>query len=221
MRTHLPLFLVVAVGAFISSFVFWACFYIVGIKVSYEFKWRYFKAILKQDTEWYDSQSLNELPTEFHINITEIESSTGRTAAFIIYSIFSLAAGVGVAFGVGAVFTVAIFVCFPYTLSIWGYHAYIVGKETVEDEKVFKKSGASAEQALNSIKVVKAFGRENYEIGVFSNHLEEKKKNNSSYPLQFGIAFGLVETLRYVCTWFFLFMGGIFITSEVSFWNSS
>jgi ABC-type multidrug transport system fused ATPase/permease subunit len=148
--------------------------------------------------EWYEAQNISELPTEFHSNLAEIASSTGRTTAFIIYSISSLITGVGVAFMVGTVFTFAVLICIPYTLLVGGFQNYIIGKETVEDEKVFKKSGASAEQALNSIKVVKAFGRENYETGIYKNHLKENKNSVNSYSLKYGFAFGFLETIRYV-----------------------
>lgn len=110
------MFLVLAGGVFISSFIFCVAFYVIGFKISYEFKWRYFKAILQQDVEWYETQSINELPTEFHSNLAEIAGSTGRTTAFIIYSISSLITGVGVALMVGTVFTFAVLICIPYTL---------------------------------------------------------------------------------------------------------
>ena len=93
MRDLLPWFLALAGAILISSFIFCLCFYIIGYKISYEYKWRYFNVILQQDVGWFETQNVNELPTEFHSNIAEIEGSTGRTSAFVIYSIAALIGG--------------------------------------------------------------------------------------------------------------------------------
>ena len=45
------------------------------------------------------------------------------------------------------------------------------------------KGGANAEQALSSIKVVKAYGQESHELQKFKNHIgaDEKELKRSSY----------------------------------------
>ena len=70
--------LVVSTIQLISTTIFFFCFYIVGNKVAYEFKWRYLRALLLQDKQWYDSVQLEKLPTEFHYNIESIEDTAGK-----------------------------------------------------------------------------------------------------------------------------------------------
>ena len=71
----------------ISCLIFFVCLHLVGQKVSYEFRWRYMKSILTKDSEWFEDHNLEELPTQIHTNLNEIENSSGKTIGFITYSI--------------------------------------------------------------------------------------------------------------------------------------
>ena len=93
----------------ISCWMFFVCFHLVGQKVSYEIRWRYMKSILTKDvfflsTEWFEDRSLEELPTKVHTNLNEVENSSGKTIGFIIYSISAWISGVVYGLLFGAVF---------------------------------------------------------------------------------------------------------------------
>lgn len=67
--------------------MFYACLHLVGQKVTYEYRWRYMKALLTKDSYWFDEQNLEEIPGIVNTNLSEIESSSGKTLGNIIYSI--------------------------------------------------------------------------------------------------------------------------------------
>lgn len=93
----------------------------------------------------------------------------------------------------------------------------LLAKSKIETEKSFLQSGANAEQALNCIKVVKAFGQEDSEYRKFKKHLEQGKKDTRYYSWIYGISNGVLETTYYFGPAFALFIGGILLTSGVSF----
>ena len=64
----------------------------------------------------------------------------------------------------------------------------LLSKENEEIEKSYEKSGADAEQALMSIRVVKAFGQETSEIQKYINHLSQADKRIHRYSILFGLA---------------------------------
>ena len=105
--------------------------------------------------------------------------------------------------------------CIPYTLAVGGFQNYTIEKETDQDEIIYKKSGADAEQSLGSIKIVKAFGREAEEEHKYIKHLEVNEEIQNSYSKRYGLSFGLVETLRYLLPCYFFLIGGIFIVDQV------
>lgn len=171
---------------------------------------------MRQDVGWFESQDVNQLPTKYHSNIAQIEASTGRVAAFVVYSISAMIGGIGASFIAGPVYACCLLACIPFTLAIGGYQNYTLAKKIKEDEKVFNKSGADAEQSLGSIKIVKAFGRENYEYQKYEEHLSVDEASMNSYSKRYGLSFGLIESLRYVLTFYGLLIGGVFIVDHVS-----
>lgn len=68
------------------------------------YRWRYIRAVLRQDTSWYDKQNVEGIPTTIHKNLREVEVASGRTVAFILYSLGSVMSGAGITFGAGWVF---------------------------------------------------------------------------------------------------------------------
>lgn len=64
---------------------------------------------------------------------------------------------------------------------------------SAEVEKNYLKTGADVEQALNAIKIVKAFGQENYEISKYDKHLRADDKNQNKRAWLYGFSLGLLE----------------------------
>jgi ABC-type multidrug transport system fused ATPase/permease subunit len=69
-----------------TAMIYSFCFSMIGAKIINELKWRYLKAILSQESEWFDQRNLEELPSEIHANLKEVQGATGRTIAFIFHS---------------------------------------------------------------------------------------------------------------------------------------
>jgi ABC-type bacteriocin/lantibiotic exporter with double-glycine peptidase domain len=71
------LWLLLGIGIGTASFLTYISFAIIGDKVVRELKWRYLKAILTKEMEWFDQRNVNELPSEVFTNLTEIETALG------------------------------------------------------------------------------------------------------------------------------------------------
>ena len=216
MRDTVPWFLALAGSILVLWFIFCFWFYIVGFRLAYEFKWRYIKAILQQDVEWYESQDTNEIPSKYNTHIADVEASSGRNVALMIFGVGCLFSGILWSFLAGAVLACCFLLCIVYTWILGVIQTLIIEKKTKNEELVFHKSGADAEQALNHIKIVKAFGRENYESEKYKNHLETNKDELNKYSMLYGFSFGIVESLRYMFSFYGLLIGGVFIIVQVS-----
>ena len=59
----------------------------MGHKVSFEFKWRYIKAVLTKDIEWFDGQDVNSIAPEIFMNIDTVESATGIQLGYLFLSV--------------------------------------------------------------------------------------------------------------------------------------
>jgi ABC-type multidrug transport system fused ATPase/permease subunit len=103
----------------------------------------------------------------------------------------------------------------PYIFITGGFQEATLQRAVKEDEAAYLKSGADAEEALNAIKIVKAYGQETEELRKFQNHLDASDKITSSYAWYYGFAFGFIETITYFQCAFFVLIGGFFITEQV------
>ena len=74
--------LMVAGVLVVCSSIFVTCFHLVGQKVVYEIRWRYIRAILTKDTEWFESRNLEEIPSSIHANLIDIENGSGKQLDF-------------------------------------------------------------------------------------------------------------------------------------------
>ena len=148
----------------------------VGQKVAYEFKWRYLRALLLQDKQWFDNVQIEKLPTEFHYNLDAIEDAAGKSIGIILTGVGSLVAGLTTMFYFGYLFALFDSIIFLLMVSIFFFQLNISGKAEKREKEEFEMSGNESEQALNSIRVVKAYGQESSEIARFESHLDKGKK---------------------------------------------
>jgi len=166
----------------------------VGQKVAYEFKWRYLRALLLQDKQWFDDVQVEKLPTEFHYNLDAIEDAAGKSVGVILTGVGSLVSGLIILFFYGYLFALFSFLVFFLMISIFFFQIKITGKAEGREKEEFEMSGNESEQALNAIRVVKAYGQESSEIIRFESHLN--KSNHQLYEVIQFIGDGHKETRK-------------------------
>jgi len=197
-------------------FIFWVCLALVSKKVVYELKWRYMKAVLTQEAEWYEARRIEELPTQINTALSEVEMATGKTLGCAVYCLFNVVGGLAISFYVGATMALSMLVIIVYIL-VWGaFQSYAISKGDTIEDWIFIKSGASAEQALTAIKVVKAFGQEQHEVYNFERHLSKYDHIATKQAWLYGVGKGVLESSLYLASAYGFFIGGIFVASEVS-----
>ena len=84
-----------------------------------------------------------------------------------------------------------------------------------KQEKAFKKSSTLAEQALQSIKIIAAFGQEAKEEDRFSEPLEDARKSGIRFHLFSAIAYGLNNGAFMFIFAITLLFGSLFVTEGV------
>jgi ABC-type bacteriocin/lantibiotic exporter with double-glycine peptidase domain len=90
--------MMLAIANAVTSFITYISFAVIGDKAIRELKWRYLKAILTKEMEWFDQQNVNELPSGVFTNLTEIENALGSEISFIITAFTACISSVGYSF---------------------------------------------------------------------------------------------------------------------------
>jgi ABC-type multidrug transport system fused ATPase/permease subunit len=83
----------------------------------------------------------------------------------------------------------------PFMILTGASQNIVLVKIDKKNGDAYVKGGANAEQALSSIKVVKAYGQESHELQKFKNHIgaDEKELKRSSYL--YGLTQGLFGSM--------------------------
>lgn len=215
MRVWVWWWFIAAIIVFVSTTIAYISFSLIGIKTKYEIKWRYLKAILTKDAEWYESRNVNQLPSEVFTNLNEVQNATGIAIALILISSASIVAGVASMFYCSILLGLVNLIVAPYVIGCTGYQNLVLKKVDQKHNEAFIKSGADAEQAFSSIKVVKAFGQEQYETRKFENHLQNNVNEIKKVSILYGLSQGLIDSVILVGRSYSLLMGAIFTINEV------
>lgn len=136
---------------------------IVSHKASYELKWRYLKAILTKDAEWFDNQNVHKLPLDIYSNLDKAEHATGRTLGFVVFSLSACVTGMVAGFYIATYISMVNVIIIVFAAFVSGSESKATHETTQSQEKQYKLAGICASQSLGSIKVVKAFGQESQE----------------------------------------------------------
>jgi ABC-type multidrug transport system fused ATPase/permease subunit len=159
----------------------------------HELKWRYLQALMLKDVSWYDRQDVNQLPTEVYINLEAVERASGITVGFIMFSVSACTTGLIAAFYLGVYIGLLYSLIIPYVVVLVIYQNKNEEAKQRRLVKAYQKSGAHAEECLSSIKIVKAYGQEQYEVSKFESHLN-KSSEASRQSWQYGLSHGLIES---------------------------
>ena len=216
MRDRNYWFIVQAAGIWITWFIFLLWFSIVGLEVVYQLKWRYMKAILTKDSKWYEETDPKQLPYLVNLNLSEVQNATGKTVGIILFSISNSISCIIVWMISGMILWGWMLLIVPFSLLFYGFHLSILQKKFIEEEKVYAIWGSNAEQALSSIKVVKAFNQASFEYSYYERHINQNDKQRTRQSLIYGISSGFIESILTFPGWYSMLIGGFFITEGVS-----
>lgn len=86
----------------------------------------------------------------------------------------------------------------------------------MHEHEAFKNSGSDSQQALSSIKVVKAFGQENAETSKFDRHHEKRSEQIKSFSFKYGFSFAISDGVYYIEIFLLFVIGGTFSLNHVS-----
>jgi len=103
----------------------------------------------------------------------------------------------------------------PILLTIGGIFNTIMVRDAYKNELRYCKSNSNAEQALTSIRVVKAFNQEDKETKIYNKHLTHSKASETQQALLKGFGIGLIETFLYLVAFINTLIGCTFVRQNV------
>ncbi|CAI2367048.1 unnamed protein product [Moneuplotes crassus] len=215
------IFVIIGSIVWVLSFFFFSFWRIIAEKVGYEFKYRYLKSILQQESAWYDEKDPLELPSKISSECDKIEAASGEKFVMILNSMSQSLGGFAVAFTIGWKFTFAALGTFPFILFGIAIMACGIKVGYAKSVAAYAKSSSYAEQALNNIKVVSAFGQEKREIENYVSHLDEARRQGRVGKAIMAFSMGTFNLLMYLAYSLGLYFAGLFVHYKIYNHNRS
>lgn len=132
---------------------------------------RYLKAVLNQESAWYDQTNYLELPSRLSKEVDMIQAGIGQKYGQILYAIFMSVSGFVVGFYKGWLMAFCMLAIGPVLLVGMGIFGAIMQRNTLVVMQSYSQSAGYAEQALSAIRIVVSFGQEALEIQNYNTYL--------------------------------------------------
>lgn len=121
---------------------------------------RYLNALMNQETEFFERQQVEALPSKISEYFGAIAIGLGEKFANVVYCASSFVGGVVIAFWQGPVFAV-ICLCFtPLFMMVIAIFGIIAKKAQMRKLKQLEELGAHTEETLSALKLVISFAQE-------------------------------------------------------------
>ena len=170
-------------------------FAIVGSRQSTHFRREYMKAILRQDSAWFDSRSVSELPNSLTSDTIKIEKATGDKLAVVLFTSAMVVTAM----------VISVYQTLQLTLVGLAFAPLMVGglyvsNKTMErsaemDDRSYKKAGGIAEEALTEIKTVSAHNAQATESSKYTSALHSSYLSTlrSGFKIGSGLGFSIAS----------------------------
>ena len=209
------IFLLLGVGIYIVSHIFFTFWVIVSENVGYNFRTHYLEAILNQETAWFDTSNPQELSSKLSAQCASIQKATGEKFAQIIVSFATTLGGFLVAFIMGWKFAFVSLGTFPFILVTSYLLTMVMQQGYFDNLAAYSKSGGYAEQALNAIRIVAAYGQESRELDNYCKHLDTARTAGLKTFAKSAASYALFTFVMFACYSYNFYFGGIFVRDNV------
>lgn len=152
------IFSCVGVAVWIFSFVMYSFLLLFSEKVVKKTRTKYLESILKQDSSWFDTINPSELSARLSKESAAMSKALGEKMGTIILAYSMTIAGLTFSLSKGWSYSLAVMAAFPFMMISTAFMGKVMAQGSQETMKAYGQSAGYADQALNAIRVVAAFG---------------------------------------------------------------
>ena len=194
---------------------------VIGLLIEHRMKIDFFRAILVQDTAWYDVISPDKISTIYGEDTTNFIKSVGEGNHTLGNITGMMLGGFFLSFYYAAILTLVTLCVAP--LSVIGAVFFMWGMTAGEkgSKQSYIAAGSLAEQAICGIRTVKSQNGEAHEIEKYNEKIEAAKNEMLRYLLCMSTAFGLFMASMVFFYGFGFLFGAIFMKNKYTNVNTN
>jgi ABC-type multidrug transport system fused ATPase/permease subunit len=158
----------------------------------------FFAQILRQDLSWYDCNKEVDITTKLSDDLERVREGMGSKCSFVIQYVSTFIAGIVVGFITSWKLTLIVMVVGPFFIAASAYLATMTATSSAREQEKYGLANKVADQVLNNLRTVLAFGKQDYEIQRFDTALEAGRLLAMKKYLIMSVCLGIVFFLDYV-----------------------
>uniref|UniRef100_A0A0N5AV15 ABC-type xenobiotic transporter n=1 Tax=Syphacia muris TaxID=451379 RepID=A0A0N5AV15_9BILA len=183
-------FVYLGIGMFVAATAQVLTYLVASENTNDRIRRQFFKAVLRQDIEWYDKNQSGTLTTKLFDNLERIKEGTGDKIALLIQFTSQFFAGLVIALTYDWRLTLIMMSLSPFMILCGIFIANVMAKTTADESKNYAVAGAIAEEVLTSIRTVLSFNAQEYEYQRYSNALKKSMKDGIFKQVFVGLGTG-------------------------------
>jgi len=164
-------FLGIGVASFILSLTQNYTFTLMGEIISRNTRSAYFRALLKQETGFYDQNSTGKITAKLSSGIVLIQAGGAEKFGQAINFSSQFFVAVGVALYYGWKLTLVLLSVTPVLAIVGGIQTKLMATGTQKSQEVYVNAGQTAEEVMSGVRTVKSFTNEQKEVKRYENQL--------------------------------------------------
>lgn len=188
----------IGAGVFIASFIQTLCWELACERQVHQLRQIFFAQILRQDISWYDCNQGGDLTTKLSDDLERVREGLGSKCSLVIQYVSTFISGIVVGVITSWKLTLVVMAVGPFFIGTSAYLARMTANSSAREQEKYALAGGVADQVLNNIRTVLAFGKQNYEIHRFDAALEAGRLLAMKKYLILSICLGIVFFLNYI-----------------------
>jgi len=173
------------------------------------------QGILKQEIAWFDTINPGELSARIGKEVFAIQRALGEKIGIILLAVGMTIAGFSFAFIKGWLFSLILIASFPPLVVMMAIITKVMMSGFLQNMQSYGQSAGYADQAINAIKIVQAFGMEKSEIINYNTYLTKAKAAGIKSNLKGSIAVAFFFIIIYGTYSYAFYIGSLLVSEGV------
>lgn len=196
------------IAAFFCNWSATTLWIVTGERQSSQCKKAYYSSLLYQNAEFFDCNEHSLINSKFTIDTDHFQRALGEKIGLCLQFLGNMVSALTISLYEGWLMSLLMIACAALILLVSLATMSTIKQKESMFLKFYSLAGGRAEEAISSIKTVKQFNAESFELSLFEKLLAGAKTEKIYSIIKIGLSIGLVNALVYVMYSFGFWFGG-------------
>ncbi|KAJ3159866.1 GTPase-activating protein [Irineochytrium annulatum] len=207
-NTYTVYFLYLAIGTFVTTYIYMCTFVAAGENMSHRIREQYLKSVLRQDIGWHDSQGAGEVATRITSDMLLIQDAISEKVPIAASQVFTFMAAFVIAFYRSWRMTLVLLSVIPLIVASIAVMNILSSRLQARILNLYSAAGTIAEEAISSVRTVVAFNAQDKLGGRYAKELGGARDWGVKKSAVTGLGLGLLFMWIYLAYSLAFFYGG-------------